>query len=599
MVYKAVQLSNKRVVAIKMLKPEYQGDREFLRRFEREAQAVLTLSHENIVRSYDVGEEEGCPYIVLEHVQGDTLKNMIKKQGAMPWRDAVHIAMQILDGLAHAHAQGIIHRDVKSQNVLVNSHGKAKLTDFGIARDAQAETMTFSGQNVLGSVHYLSPEQARGGVVDVESDIYSMGITLYEMVTGDLPFKGDNTVAVALKHLHDNMVPPIEVRAEIPQALNDVILKATAKDPAFRYSSAKAMRQDLARALREPKGKFVNLESPAPAENSRNIRKRAVLGIGIGVAIIIVMLVVGFLFATMFIDQTSVQTGMIEVPMLSGKTLAEAQQYAQSRNFVTEVVSWEPSDTVAKDVVIRQEPSAGANAKEGASIKLIVSTGSDMHTVPDLRGLTLAEALDALAREDLIKGAVFYQTSEMEAGLVFQQDPAEGTPLLSGDEVDLYISGEASQNVETPLVTGLDLDEALTSLYSKGLINVWVYDSAQAAEDVADDMVVQQSPVDAEMVAKDTKVMLTINNKKALFVSDIAFNVDSEARGTQIDVTCMRTSEDGIPYEQHLYSTVLSPGSQIPISFRGALDSPGDYEVIIYKDGKELAHRTASFAYRN
>lgn len=257
-VYKAVNMSNRRFVAIKMLKEEYKEDAEFLRRFSREANAILNLSHENIVRAHGVGTYNGLPYLVMEYVEGRTLKSLIEENGALPVRTAIGITCQILDALSAAHAHGIIHRDVKPQNVIVTDKGRVKLADFGIAREAKASTVTFSGQKILGSVHYISPEQAKGSIAHEESDLYSVGVCLYEMLTGSVPFEADSTVTVALMHLQDQPVPPIEKNPSIPKSLNDIVLKALAKTPEERYRTARDMRTDLVRSLTDPNGSFVN-----------------------------------------------------------------------------------------------------------------------------------------------------------------------------------------------------------------------------------------------------------------------------------------------------------------------------------------------------
>ena len=257
-VYRAINMSSRKVVAVKMLKEEYLNDREFLRRFEREAKASLALSHENIVRAYGVGDHNGVPYIVLECVEGKTLKELIQESpgGHLSVQQSIGICSQILDALSYAHAHGIIHRDVKPQNVIVTNRGRAKLADFGIAREVTASTVTFTGKNVVGSVHYISPEQAKGLSVTEESDIYSTGISLYEMLTGTVPFIGDTTVATALMHLSDTPVAPNVLNPAIPPALNDIVLRAIEKDPKMRYSSAKLMRSDLIRSLSHPNGTF-------------------------------------------------------------------------------------------------------------------------------------------------------------------------------------------------------------------------------------------------------------------------------------------------------------------------------------------------------
>lgn len=289
-VYKAVNMSNRRTVAVKILKEEYRDDAEFLRRFSREANAILTLSHENIVRAYDAGTHDGLPYLVMEYVEGHTLKDLIAKNGQLPVRTAIGITCQILDALSAAHSHGIIHRDVKPQNVIVTDKGRVKLADFGIAREAKASTVTFSGQKVLGSVHYISPEQAKGSLATEQSDLYSVGVCLYEMLTGTVPFEADSTVTVALMHLQDKPVPPIEKRQDLPPSLNDIVLKALEKEPDARYRTARSMRSDLVRSLSDPNGTFVN----EPEEKKQNtVRKRPSVYALIALCVFLPVLLIG------------------------------------------------------------------------------------------------------------------------------------------------------------------------------------------------------------------------------------------------------------------------------------------------------------------
>lgn len=351
-VFKAVNMTNRRIVAIKMLKTEYKDDAEFLRRFSREAGTVLKLNHENIVRAYEVGEYEDTPYIVMEYVEGHTLKDLIDQNGPLPIRTAIGITCQILDALSVAHTYGIIHRDVKPQNVIVTERGKAKLTDFGIAREAKATTSTFSGKKVLGSVHYISPEQAKNAVATEESDLYSVGITLYEMLTGKVPFTSDSAVTIALMHIQDNPIPPKELNPDIPNALNDIVMRSLEKDPAERYESARAMRADLVRSIGNPNGTFARDRSQGTI--STNTRSVSIyLLIALGVFIPVLAIIVGMLVYT-----TKCQPD---------QTIEELQDAAQFAESVTE----EPTATASLTSEPTDEPTPSPSNRRAPNVLML------------------------------------------------------------------------------------------------------------------------------------------------------------------------------------------------------------------------------------
>lgn len=593
-VYKAYDEESQRIVALKVLKDEHRGDMEFVRRFEREAQAVLMLSHENIVRSYDVGEDDGVSYIVLEYVEGKTLKEIIKEEGPLSPKTAVNYACQVLDALSHAHERGIIHRDVKPQNVIITPRGKAKLTDFGIARDAAATTRTFAGTNVIGSVHYISPEQARGDNATAGSDIYSCAIMLYEMLTGSVPFSGDNSVAVALKHLQEEIIPPIQVNSKIPRALSDVVVKAAAKNINMRYFTARQMKADLQRSLREPHGKFARIASP------RQEHKKST-SIGIGNIALMVMVVLG-LFATMFFiaramrDDENVSNGEYVVPTLVGKQVSEAETLAKLRGFALEVLEYRGSEEFEEGQIIFQTPIVGTKGNEGDMIQVVVSSGSDYETVPNLVGLSVQDAIAQMQDVDLNLGTIEYGKSSLPDGQIFRQEPVAETDTFAGDVVDIWVSGTPGGNSEMPSLVAkpMLLDEAIAALQEAKFARIWVHPETPDTL-CTEDTVLRQSPSANVTVPSAVTVELWVcRTDLGPYCSDIVFNID--VTDTEKPVIVTAKIAEGV--EMVLYETTLPVGLQQPVSFTAYLRTGGEYECTVYVGGEEYRRTTARFALR-
>lgn len=593
-VYKAYDEESQRIVALKVLKDEHRGDMEFVRRFEREAQAVLMLSHENIVRSYDVGEDDGVSYIVLEYVEGKTLKEIIKEEGPLSPKTAVNYACQVLDALSHAHERGIIHRDVKPQNVIITPRGKAKLTDFGIARDAAATTRTFAGTNVIGSVHYISPEQARGDNATAGSDIYSCAIMLYEMLTGSVPFSGDNSVAVALKHLQEEIIPPIQVNSKIPRALSDVVVKAAAKNINMRYFTARQMKADLQRSLREPHGKFARIASP------RQEHKKST-SIGIGNIALMVMVVLG-LFATMFFiaramrDDENVSNGEFVVPTLVGKQVSEAETLAKLRGFALGVLEYRGSEEFEEGQIIFQTPIVGTKGNEGDVIQVVVSSGSDYETVPNLVGLSVQDAIAQMQDVDLNLGTIEYGKSSLPDGQIFRQEPVAETDTFAGDVVDIWVSGTPGGNSEMPSLVAkpMLLDEAIAALQEAKFARIWVHPETPDTL-CTEDTVLRQSPSANVTVPSAVTVELWVcRTDLGPYCSDIVFNID--VTDTEKPVIVTAKIAEGV--EMVLYETTLPVGLQQPVSFTAYLRTGGEYECTVYVGGEEYRRTTARFALR-
>lgn len=593
-VYKAYDEESQRIVALKVLKDEHRGDMEFVRRFEREAQAVLMLSHENIVRSYDVGEDDGVSYIVLEYVEGKTLKEIIKEEGPLSPKTAVNYACQVLDALSHAHERGIIHRDIKPQNVIITPRGKAKLTDFGIARDAAATTRTFAGTNVIGSVHYISPEQARGDNATAGSDIYSCAIMLYEMLTGSVPFSGDNSVAVALKHLQEEIIPPIQVNSKIPRALSDVVVKAAAKNINMRYFTARQMKADLQRSLREPHGKFARIASP------RQEHKKST-SIGIGNIALMVVVVLG-LFATMFFiaramrDDENVSNGEYVVPTLVEKQVSEAETLAKLRGFALEVLEYRGSEEFEEGQIIFQTPIVGTKGNEGDVIQVVVSSGSDYETVPNLVGLSVQDAIAQMQDVDLNLGTIEYGKSSLPDGQIFRQEPVAETDTFAGDVVDIWVSGTPGGNSEMPSLVAkpMLLDEAIAALQEAKFARIWVHPETPVTL-CTEDTVLRQSPSANVTVPSAVTVEIWVcRTDLGPYCSDIVFNID--VTDTEKPVIVTAKIAEGV--EMVLYETTLPVGLQQPVSFTAYLRTGGEYECTVYVGGEEYRRTTARFALR-
>lgn len=591
-VYKAYDQQENRTVAIKTLKDEHRDDAEFVRRFAREAQAVLTLSHPNIVESYDVGEDEatGAIYIVLEYVEGGTLKDLIKEKGTLSPKVAVGIACQVLDALQHAHEWGIIHRDVKPQNVMITTKGKAKLADFGIARDTAATTRTFAGTNVIGSVHYISPEQARGDVATAESDIYSCAVMLYEMLTGQVPFAGDNSVAIALKHLQEEIIPPVETNPRLPRALSDVVVKGTAKTPALRYGTAAAMRADILRALREPHGKFARMNRMI-AGRDRKRRGPSLGNIALAVVVVLGLFGSAFLIVQSFRERRKEGETEFIVPTLMGKTLEEARDLAVLRGFQVAVEDYTISEEYPKGQVVAQTPVKGVSGKQGDVITVVVSSGSGSAVAPPLVGKTLQDALLLLAEEDLQLGQTQYAVSDQPDGQIIRQEPEEGTRMEAGEAVNIWVSGTEIQGVEMPSFDGMSPSLAVEAAKKNGFEHIWMrYITPEAG--MNEDKVQRQNPPAGMSVDQASLVEIWVSRTYlGDYGADIAINLDIEQAEQPVVVTALLDSGA----EAVLFEQTLGVGKQQPISFTGHLRVKGERTCIVYMGGTEVKRITAAF----
>lgn len=539
-VYKASDLKLNRYVAVKVLKPEFSADESFVKKFRVEAQSAAGLSHPNIVNVYDVGEENGIHFIVMELVQGITLKHYIERKGKLDIREVLNISVQIASGMGAAHANRIIHRDIKPQNVIMSRDGKVKVTDFGIAKAADSTTVT---TNAAGSVHYISPEQARGGYSDEKSDIYSLGITMYEMVTGRVPYDGENNVSVALQHIQGNMVPPRQINPDIPRSVERIILKCTMKKPDLRYNTAKELIMDLRRALAEPDGEYVVI-GPTVGASVANARK------GVGDSTTVVM-------NENDIDRirkASVGADASDVLRKSNERMTaeerkrrrleeERREYEEYDNpherkktkrqpMITEEYDDDEDDVspaLDKTMMIFGIIGAviiiiviffiigrasglfnglgGSNNKETTAI----STDSKQAIVPECAEVTQEEAVKLIEAAGLDYEIKEVEDESKTAGMVIRQTPEAGAKVDKGTKITLYVV-VASETVEIPQgMEGMSLENARNQLEDLGL-KVKVENDYSDTVDEND--VIKISPKEGQKVKLGSTVTLTVSKGK-------------------------------------------------------------------------------------
>ena len=512
LVFRASDLRTGHDVAVKVLRPEFNSDEDFLERFRREALAASKMSHHNIVNLLDVGEEDGYRYLVMEYMRGRTLKDIIQEKGRLPEPVAGQIAIRILSALQHAHDNGIIHRDIKPQNVLVNAEGMVKVADFGIARVAGSNTLT-KGDNVMGSVHYFSPEQARGEDVTAASDIYSVGVVMYEMLTGRVPFDGDTPVSIALQHISTPPTPPVQVAEGISPAMERVVLTAMAKDRHSRYHDAADMARAIRAALQNPQAAVETTTAPVTAlqepvrgmtgntEKIQRQRRKKRLREALLVSLVAVVVLSGLAYGGVRIARNIMNS--TEAPFLIGETEENAIRLANDKGLVVETVR-QSDPKVPAGVVILQSKEYQYPLKRGERIVIFVSTGPEQQGVPALVGKTLASAQTEAEKYGFTVLVTQRVESDQALGTVLEQDPAAGD-LEANKIIMVVVSG----SVNVPRFIDMTRAQALNLARETGFNDVQIVEHV-TQEESKFDRVADQVPKEGERVLEDTQITLAI-----------------------------------------------------------------------------------------
>lgn len=505
-VYKAKDRLLNRYVAVKILRPEFTRDAQFIDSFRKESQAAAGLQHPNIVNVYDVGKEGNIYFIVMELIDGRPLSDIIEENGPLDYRNVIEIGKQVAAALSLAHKNHIIHRDVKPHNIMITKDGVAKLADFGIAKAISSSTIVNKddGGQVMGSVHYFSPEQARGKYVDEKSDVYSLGIVLYEMLTGEVPFDGENPVEIALMHINEDIKPPSQIIDNVPPALEKIILKATDKYQTNRYENAEVMFEDLnnvdflskkigdnilmegadrrkkpvkindeneekLNAIISDKGGKKSSKNKSKSSNEKSKFKKALPWIIALIALIIVGAVGGYFLSSKFLDDDNKK---IEVPSLKGMTYDEASDELDSLNLKIEKGDEVYSAEIEKGKIVSQSPIAKTKVKKGSKVKVNISKGKKAGLVPDLMGKTYndADISAILSQYGFVLGNVTYDESEKyDEGIIMNQTPSAESTSRAGSAINIVVSKGKKEKSKVPTLTGLTADQAVQALNREGL----------------------------------------------------------------------------------------------------------------------------------
>lgn len=530
-VFEAYDTSLSRKVAIKMLHPQFAQEKDFIERFKREAQSAANLSHPNIVNVYDWGKENNSYFIVMEFIKGSDLKKIIKDKGPFSSIEAINIISKVCQALQTAHKNNIIHRDIKPHNIILTNEDEVKVTDFGIAR-AGPSSVTQTG-SIVGTPQYISPEQAKGNKVNNTSDLYSVGVVLYEMLTGRVPFKAENPLSVAMKHVNEEPLPPTQINPNIFKSLEKVILKAMSKNQDDRYQTADELLEDLRKCkeglpIKDTDSIMAKTTVMAPSKPIRSKEKKRKKNkylpwIFLVIAILLSIAIGAFAFFTYY---KPAQT--VTVPNFKEMEIKKAQDLAEKKGLKLKIEKKEYHDEIAKNHIISQDPKSGLKVKEGDTVKVIVSKGSELVAVPDLTGKTTSEAGFILGKKDLEIGEISKEFSDkIPEDTIIGQDPPAGQKVKSGTKVDLIIS-QGIENVQIPDVIGKTSQEAAAILGQKSL-KVTV--TKENSSSINKDIVIRMSPQPGTEVKKGSTVNIVVSlGPEKVEVPNLIDKTEAEAR---------------------------------------------------------------------
>ncbi len=482
-VYKAYDSIDDRAVAVKILRDEHMENDELLRRFRNESKAIAVLSHPNIVKVYDVSFNEDIQYIVMEHIDGITLKEYIEQQKVLRWKEAVHFTVQILRALQHAHDKGIVHRDIKPQNIMLLEDGTIKVADFGIARFARASQHTVTDK-AIGSVHYISPEQAKGETTDEKSDIYSIGVMLYEMTTGSLPFDADSPVSVALQQIQSQPKRPRAINPDIPEGLEDITIRAMQKDPARRYQSAAEMLRDIDEFKRDPSISFEYKYSEPETENiskevsntkkktkkikDEQVRNAPVVPVLTGITIAFIVVAIVFVIGIMAMVRPFEEVPDTTAPELIGMDINEAIKKYSGFDIVIESSAFH--EQYDKDIIYDQSVKGGMTVKEGSTIKVKISSGIQYFSLSDYANFEENQVYKILSDNEIEFNTVTEYHDTIPEGYVIRTEPGADTQVDSGTVVVIYVSaGAKTTYTQVPDVCNYRLEDAKMILNAAGI----------------------------------------------------------------------------------------------------------------------------------